>query len=543
MKQKLHMLFCSVGLILGSCYMPDESESPPEPLTDERFSLDEARSYFEQTADDLCPMNLYCKHDHSSDTKSDDEILNMQISTTMTPLWNNAIYTYDNGHTMTIEIPIDMHTTGWYAWSSILDSCQAKYAPRLTSNLVIQKDLESNQKRYFIATFIPTRECHRVHRMKVMQHRFMMNPDYEGYVILSDAMTGKCLTSYRRHNGIRTDLAILPVTGMDSSELAGLEIIDRLGLAVSRMSFMTKSDGSELGGQDANCPFCHAPLNGNLTCPNGCEVLVVGQIPVCESCGHPENQCVCCVICGGWPCMCYNSNNPPYVNYGCTDPNCVYFPFCDGVHGGGGGGGTTGGGTYLSAEQRGAVDVDVRDYVNYVHSHLPNNTDIKEYLDNVWNAYRYRINCTMSKLISVAGLQFKRDSTNVNTVEYYDIIFSTPAWHLLMVKSANNTERQPAKVLMVIHELYHIVKFEKAGYVESSNQDLAIKNHQHHVQMVDDPEYEAWIKALLPGYTEEEYDAFKYAGTLDSDASVFNALPFSTRNAYETIFDDYNIYF
>ena len=77
----------------------------------EHFPAQEARAYFEQTAEDLRMVHIGCRHEHGDcghgHGQSTKGILNeVEQAALMTPLWNDLRQTYENGKVVTLEVPL-----------------------------------------------------------------------------------------------------------------------------------------------------------------------------------------------------------------------------------------------------------------------------------------------------------------------------------------------------------------------------------------------------------------------------------------------------
>ena len=66
-----------------------------------------------------------------------------------------------------------------------------------------------------------------------------------------------------------------------------------------------------------------------------------------------------------------------------------------------------------------------------------------------------------------------------------------------------------AEQLIMVHELYHLHLYLKAGVTKPTSSD----NDDHHRQMVEDGIYVEWLKKMFPGHKDAEYELMKYAGT------------------------------
>ena len=130
----------------------------------------------------------------------------------MTPLWNDLRQTYENGKVVTLEVPLRVGGTPLKAWSPRKADGHAGSVDgsTVTMKLILQKNIETGNKRYFIATFIPDSSCYNKRKDMKTPYRFMRDRDYSGYVIISD-VEGRYLASYpapqRRTDGSRHETA------------------------------------------------------------------------------------------------------------------------------------------------------------------------------------------------------------------------------------------------------------------------------------------------------------------------------------------------
>ncbi|MBS1415278.1 hypothetical protein, partial [Alistipes sp.] len=159
----------------------------------EHFPAQEARAYFEQTAEDLRMVHIGCRHEHGDcghgHGQSTKGILNeVEQAALMTPLWNDLRQTYENGKVVTLEVPLRVGGTPLKAWSPRKADGHAGSVDgsTVTMKLILQKNIETGNKRYFIATFIPDSSCYNKRKDMKTPYRFMRDRDYSGYVIISD---------------------------------------------------------------------------------------------------------------------------------------------------------------------------------------------------------------------------------------------------------------------------------------------------------------------------------------------------------------------
>ena len=198
----------------------------------EHFPAQEARAYFEQTAEDLRMVHIGCRHEHGDcghgHGQSTKGILNeVEQAALMTPLWNDLRQTYENGKVVTLEVPLRVGGTPLKAWSPRKADGHAGSVDgsTVTMKLILQKNIETGNKRYFIATFIPDSSCYNKRKDMKTPYRFMRDRDYSGYVIISD-VEGRYLASYLHRNGGRMEVGMRQRSTDENADTT--DVIDRL---------------------------------------------------------------------------------------------------------------------------------------------------------------------------------------------------------------------------------------------------------------------------------------------------------------------------
>ncbi len=101
----------------------------------------------------------------------------------------------------------------------------------------------------------------------------------------------------------------------------------------------------------------------------------------------------------------------------------------------------------------------------------------------------------------------------------------------------NSTSLDPpngntAKII-VAHELYHLYSFERGVAGGGGTNDY------HHQSMIYDNDYKDFLKEVLPGFSNENYESLKYAGTTESP--VYQELPNEQKMKIEGFFKDHKI--
>ena len=92
-----------------------------------------------------------------------------------------------------------------------------------------------------------------------------------------------------------------------------------------------------------------------------------------------------------------------------------------------------------------------------------------------------------------------------------------------------------AEQLIMVHELYHLHLYLKAGVTKPTSSD----NDDHHRQMVEDGIYVEWLKKMFPGRPNDEHDLMKYAGTINSP--IFQNQQKKKQNKIKKFFQNSNI--
>lgn len=494
----------------------------------EHFPAQEARAYFEQTAEDLRMVHIGCRHEHGDcghgHGQSTKGILNeVEQAALMTPLWNDLRQTYENGKVVTLEVPLRVGGTPLKAWSPRKADGHAGSVDgsTVTMKLILQKNIETGNKRYFIATFIPDSSCYNKRKDMKTPYRFMRDRDYSGYVIISD-VEGRYIVSFLHRNGTRQAVNIRQCTANDYTTDTA-RIIDRLYISSPIPSIMTRSSDAEEDETQGNyCALCGQFYYG-IYCPNNCGFEVEQPTTWCSVCNFPTERCICCRYCGKHPCVCNASNieeRPLAGEYGkdfvCPNPNCTYGEFCIGICGYGSGGGTTespggGGGTTLPD------NVVFTNVLNSVAKAIDTYSDtIISYLE------KQILDIAIPDNLKLAGMIGPQTDLNGKIVQYRCRI------HKATFKAASSD----GKLLLVFHEIMHMIYWKERGYDPSKKDQY---NDLHHQQMVRDPRTIRWLKALLPKYTDTQIkDAIRYVGTEASP--IFESLPRSQRAYIEGLF-------
>lgn len=162
MNQKKWRLSCIIAFIfICSCQSDpyDNAEFPSATNSSSKFSPQEARSYFERTAEDLRAVSF--RHTHSMQTKSSicEQPESQEV---FTPLWNDLRQTDENDLCVTMEIPLETRGGPLLGWceSHLTGDRPGGVSPvAIASNLVIKKT--SKPTTFFILwlPLYPTRHA------------------------------------------------------------------------------------------------------------------------------------------------------------------------------------------------------------------------------------------------------------------------------------------------------------------------------------------------------------------------------------------------
>ena len=465
----------------------------------EHFPAQEARAYFEQTAEDLRMVHIGCRHEHGDcghgHGQSTKGILNeVEQAALMTPLWNDLRQTYENGKVVTLEVPLRVGGTPLKAWSPRKADGHAGSVDgsTVTMKLILQKNIETGNKRYFIATFIPDSSCYNKRKDMKTPYRFMRDRDYSGYVIISD-VEGRYLASYLHRNGGRMEVGMRQRSTDENADTT--DVIDRLYMSTPTLALVTRSSDSESDGNEGfgYCPFCNS-ISVWGVCPNGCGIEVTPSY--CSVCGFLSERCVCCPICKHHPCTCFSQEGSIDVGYGgefkCTNPGCL-FQFCNG-------------------------ECEELDNIPTAGHSDPK----PDQLTAAWNEVNLGIPWACSQMlrnlqaegkltikfgrISKAGTTNVRYNTQTRQINGYVMTYDETLF---------GDASSLGKRMLVFHEVVHVILFDSLKWM-NPNKSFKDYDNEHHEKMVKDQNINSWLKKLFPGFTEEKYEMLRYAGTEDS---------------------------
>lgn len=501
MNQKKWRLSCIIALIfICSCQSDpyDNAEFPSATNSSSKFSPQEARSYFERTAEDLRAVSF--RHTHSMQTKSSicEQPESQEV---FTPLWNDLRQTDENDLCVTMEIPLETRGGPLLGWceSHLTGDRPGGVSPvAIASNLVIKKNIETDDIFYFVATFIPDPTCARERKGQKHPYRFMMDRQYSGYVVISD-VTGEYVTAFLHRNGSHCQVHLrIPESEQptDSSE-----VTDRLRLATPGAELMTRSADSEQDETRYYCAYCNWQIV-NGSCPNpNCKPVEVVACPVCHS-----QECVCCPVCKSYPCKC----NPKT----CTNANCPYGGYCNGLcstgsGGGTGGGGSTGGGTTGGGGTPGG-NITPQSFSWKPGTPYPTVSTTYVRWKNLFNNAQTTLDFRLIYINSaiVDGKFIIRNFKYPSNIGYVTKDPYSGKWYIDL-DASQIPQGTFAEQLIMVHELYHLHLYLKAGVTKPTSSD----NDDHHRQMVEDGIYVEWLKKMFPGHKDAEYELMKYAGT------------------------------
>lgn len=305
-------------LFLTGC-MQDPVEAPDNP----RFTIKQAKSFFEEHATDLQRVRFGT----NPTTRSEDD-------SNIIPDWQ-AARIFQKEKITTVEIPLKgdvckIARTTRMGSSNILYG----FTTKVTMKLIVQKHIELEQPRQFVVTMVDGIS-------QSSQETEIPNcygpSDFTGYVIVS-SLSGQYLDAFQSENGCWRKVFIAPGSKEDLQDTrnAGINL---LGANASPATYDIGESGS------AWCPKCENVVSMCTCCKycdgEGCDECMATVYPTCPKCGYTgpgaaSGSCYCCPICHNYPCICYLLPDPepePEPEWKC--PKCGS-PFCNGNCSGGG---------------------------------------------------------------------------------------------------------------------------------------------------------------------------------------------------------------
>lgn len=477
-----------------------------------QFSSGDARAYFEATASDLRTVELPggncsegCAHGHAHDgpaTRSVAGLDSVESGPVLTPLWDKARQTGDNGYVVTVEVPLRLGGNALEAWSTeYRDSLMIWCRSEATSVLVLQKHAGTDSIRYFVATFIPDSACYAARRKLADPYCYYKDPKFEGYTILSD-VAGRYTEAYLHHRGHKVKVRLnAPGTVRDTTQIIG-------GLSLSRTTpaQMLRSVDSEVY-YSYYCDKCDQTYIGWAGCPVH-PVEITGP-PNCPRCNKPYSACICCRNCCRYPCICPGGGST------------------GGGGGGGGGEGTGGSGGSLPNPTLPQIDTAFRNVIKEADGVLEKvSPDFFQTVRDLKTKGRVRLIRSDIDRIADTKLLLYPD----RTIGRYDMRFKKGDFDLL---------KGVAKCLVILHEYYHVFRFIHDGLSPSMTNDDY--NNSQHATMVNDPMWRQWLEELFPRLSDEEIDMLIYAGTEGSP--VFERLDEDVKKKITDFFESLELPF
>ena len=313
----------------------------------------EARMFFESNATDLrhvdFRMSDHERHESGGSTKTHSvTCLDEQV---ITPLWDEFRETGANSDFTTTEVPL--LTDGKrirYSVTTQKDISGSKDVSNtgirsevnvVVSKLVIQKSARSDEKRFFIATFVADGPCQRSIEDLTELTFYRLDERFSGLEILSEA-TGRYIAAYLHRDGKRIPVGLIPRDRAQSLGIDSARAVSTLHLGTDRMMLESYAYNSEWGGGDWQvCPGtggAHNFVNGVCS---ACNMLLPTDVypDYCGRCGRLKLQCVCCPVCHNFPCSCSHGGGGDQGEIiTCTKPGCPDPYHCTGTCGGGSGG-------------------------------------------------------------------------------------------------------------------------------------------------------------------------------------------------------------
>lgn len=182
--------------------LPPSAGEPDDPFgTGRRFSIEEAKNYFETEIGEVQPLDLYgAKRRPDNPTPLAD--YRPKCGPLLIPLWNEAAQTGDNGYIMTVEIPLKPN--GWTMEVSEAGRHPVNAAswrhPVPSSTMVMHKYVEGDSIMCFVVTFLPDSACYNERKFRRNPYRFKGNRGFEGFTIISE-IDGSFSTAFLDRGG------------------------------------------------------------------------------------------------------------------------------------------------------------------------------------------------------------------------------------------------------------------------------------------------------------------------------------------------------
>ena len=282
--------------ILAVCCQDDIGISSS---TDEAFSLEDAKAFFETGVDELS-VGIRPPHGHGKETKSQA----LELPRLIAPVWTKAErWTERDGNMVVVEIPLYVSNGDRVIRRMWLEGKTKTETLRAYSKLLIRHFKQENVTVSNVVTFIADKRFSGVDK-DITELRYDKWKKFSGIVIYT-LPDGRFINGYRLVNGEMTHRLFLQDTTIkqaseESDLLMQYDYEDRLGATV--LAYNTDTEF-----YCGTCDYWH-PFE------EGCEYeYVVNGVSYCRNCELPKTDCICdspsavCGECFQNPCVCHGS--------------------------------------------------------------------------------------------------------------------------------------------------------------------------------------------------------------------------------------------
>lgn len=290
------LFVASLLAILAVCCQDDIGISSS---TDEAFSLEDAKAFFETGVDELS-VGIRPPHGHGKETKSQA----LELPRLIAPVWTKAErWTERDGNMVVVEIPLYVSNGDRVIRRMWLEGKTKTESLRAYSKLLIRHFKQENVTVSNVVTFIADKRFSGVDK-DITELRYDKWKKFSGIVIYT-LPDGRFINGYRLVNGGMTHRLFLQDTTIkqaseESDLLMQYDYEDRLGATVPAYNTDTEF-------YCGTCDYWH-PFE------EGCEYeYVVNGVSYCRNCELPKTDCICdspsavCGECFQNPCVCHGS--------------------------------------------------------------------------------------------------------------------------------------------------------------------------------------------------------------------------------------------